>query len=132
LAAAIHKVVAKVTDCQHRLIVSFGKHKFNITWLNFSLVSRENIDFYEHKLSFEIENKLNYALNVYPSKWGKVVYNSGSRELGLQCYPPASEASRGVYWNQAQKNFPHPYTEYPWVSVTLWLCDSDTLWLCGE
>ena len=34
-------------------------------------------------------------------------------------YPPASEASRGVYWNQAQKNFTHPYTEYPWVSVTL-------------
>ena len=33
--------------------------------------------------------------------------------------PPASEASRGVYWNQAQKNFTHPYTEYPWVSVTL-------------
>ena len=27
-------------------------------------------------------------------------------------YPPASEASRGVYWNQGQKNFTHPYTEY--------------------
>ena len=27
---------------------------------------------------------------------------------------------RGVYWNQAQKNFTQPYTEYPWVSVTLW------------
>ena len=43
---------------------------------------------------------------------------------GLIIYPPASEASRGVYWNQAQKNFAHPYTEYPWVSVTLWLCHS--------
>ena len=32
-------------------------------------------------------------------------------------YPLASEASRGVYWNQAQKNFAHPYTEYPWVSM---------------
>ena len=38
------------------------------------------------------------------------------------CYPPASEASRGVYWSQAQKNFTHLYTEYPWVSETLWLC----------
>ena len=28
-------------------------------------------------------------------------------------YPPASEASRGVYWDQTQKNFTHPYTEYP-------------------
>ena len=28
-------------------------------------------------------------------------------------HPPASEASRGVYWNQAQKNFTHQYTEYP-------------------
>ena len=34
-------------------------------------------------------------------------------------YPPASLASSGVYWNQAQKNFTHLYTEYPWVSVTL-------------
>ena len=25
--------------------------------------------------------------------------------------PPASEVSRGVYWNQVQKNFPHPYSE---------------------
>ena len=32
-------------------------------------------------------------------------------------YPTASKASWGVYWNQAQKNFSHPYTEYPWVSV---------------
>ena len=39
-------------------------------------------------------------------------------------YPPASEASRGVYRNQAQKNFTHLYTEYPWVSVTLSLCNS--------
>ena len=39
-------------------------------------------------------------------------------------YPPTSEASRRVYWNQAQKNFTHPYTEYPWVSVTLSLCNS--------
>ena len=29
-----------------------------------------------------------------------------------------------VFWNQAQKNFTHPYTEYPWVSVTLTLCNS--------
>ena len=36
-------------------------------------------------------------------------------------YPPASEESRGVYWNQTQKNLSHPYTEYPGVSVTLWL-----------
>ena len=28
-------------------------------------------------------------------------------------YPPVSEASRGVYLNQAQKNFTHPYTEQP-------------------
>ena len=42
-------------------------------------------------------------------------------------YPPVSKASRGVYWNQAQKSFTHPYTEYPWVSVTLWLCNSVTL-----
>ena len=27
-------------------------------------------------------------------------------------------------WNQAQKNFTHLNTEYPWVSVTLSLCDS--------
>ena len=40
-------------------------------------------------------------------------------------HPPASEARRGVYWYQAQKNFTHPYTEYPWVSVTLSLCDSE-------
>ena len=40
----------------------------------------------------------------------------------LLFYPPASEA-------KAQKNFTQPYTENPWVSVTLWLCDSVTLWL---
>ena len=40
-------------------------------------------------------------------------------------YPPASEASRGVNWNQAQINFTHPYTEFPWVTVTLSLCDSE-------
>ena len=34
-------------------------------------------------------------------------------------YSPTSEANRGVYWNQAHKNFTHPYTGYPWVSVTL-------------
>ena len=45
--------------------------------------------------------------------------------LQLLGYPPASEVSRGVYWNQAQKNFPHPYTEYPRVSVSL--CDSDSV-----
>ena len=28
----------------------------------------------------------------------------------------------------AQKNFTHPYTEYHWVSVTLSLCNSVTLW----
>ena len=33
-----------------------------------------------------------------------------------------------VFWNQAQKNFTHPHTEYPWVSVTLKLCHSVTLW----
>ena len=38
--------------------------------------------------------------------------------------------SGGVFWNQAQKNFTHLYTEYPWLSVTLSLCDSVTLWLC--
>ena len=43
------------------------------------------------------------------------------------CYPPGSEASRGVFWNQAQKNFTHTYTEYPWVSVTLSQCNSVTL-----
>ena len=31
--------------------------------------------------------------------------------FNLKCYPPASEASRGVYWNQAQKNFTHPYSK---------------------
>ena len=48
---------------------------------------------------------------------------------------PASEASRGVYWNQAQKISPTSIlsTSY-WVplgncdSVTLWLCHSVTLW----
>ena len=35
---------------------------------------------------------------------------------------PASKASKGVYWNQAQKNVTHLYTEYPWVSVILWIC----------
>ena len=39
--------------------------------------------------------------------------------------------SRGVYWNQAQKIFIHPYTEYPWVSVTLWLCGHFT-WFCDK
>ena len=33
--------------------------------------------------------------------------------LLMDYYPPASEASRGVYWNQVQENFTHPYTEYP-------------------
>ena len=41
-----------------------------------------------------------------------------------EIYPPASEASRGVYWNQTQKIFTHRYT---WVSVTLALCHSVTL-----
>ena len=48
---------------------------------------------------------------------------------GLKIYPLASEANRGVYWNQAQKNLTHPYTEYPWVSVTLWLCGHYYYWL---
>ena len=25
---------------------------------------------------------------------------------------------------RTKKNFTHPYTEYPWVSLTLWLCHS--------
>ena len=45
-----------------------------------------------------------------------------SKHIDKNNYPPASEASRGVYWNQAKKNFTHPHTEYPWVSVTLSLC----------
>ena len=46
--------------------------------------------------------------------------------LFIACWvlSPVSEASRGVYWNQAHKNFTHPYTEYLWVSVSLWLCNS--------
>ena len=36
-------------------------------------------------------------------------------------YPAASKASRGVFWNQAQKNFTHPYIEYPWVSIFIFL-----------
>ena len=40
-------------------------------------------------------------------------------EIHNWSYPPASEASRGFYFNQVQKKFTHPYTEYPWVSVTL-------------
>ena len=30
--------------------------------------------------------------------------------MGVITYPSASEASSPVYWNQAQKNFTHPYT----------------------
>ena len=40
--------------------------------------------------------------------------------------PPASKASRGVYWNQAQKFHPPLY----WVP--LGVCNSVTLWLCGQ
>ena len=43
----------------------------------------------------------------------------------LSSNPPASEASRGVYWNQAQKKFARPYTEYTLVSVSLSLCNSE-------
>ena len=47
--------------------------------------------------------------------------HQADEELYKICYPPASKASRGVYWNLAQKNSTHPYTEYEyaWVSVTL-------------
>ena len=38
-------------------------------------------------------------------------------------YRPASEARRGVYWNQEQKNFTHPYTfflqKWPLLKVNL-------------
>ena len=37
----------------------------------------------------------------------------------LYTNPLSSEASRGVFWNQAQKNYAYLYTEYPWVSVTV-------------
>ena len=53
--------------------------------------------------------------------------------LCIIVYSPASEASRGVYWNQAQKNFTHPYIANPWVS----LCNSGankfstSLWVCA-
>ena len=47
------------------------------------------------------------------------VVDGGSDPRKGESNPPASEASRGVYWNQAQKNFTHMCTEYPWVSVTL-------------
>ena len=48
------------------------------------------------------ENALNiWRLNYLQQKWEN--FNL------LLSYPPASEASRGVYWNQAQQNFTHPY-----------------------
>ena len=60
--------------------------------------------------------------------WGSIIWFNwvtakvkipGDKVGECNTYPPASKASRGVYWNQAQKNFTHQYTEYPWVSVTL-------------
>ena len=45
-------------------------------------------------------------------------------------YPPASKASKGVYWNQAQKKFHSPVY---WVPlgvchfVTLWICNSEAI-----
>ena len=49
--------------------------------------------------------------------------------IPLQAKRVADLASRGVYWNQAQKNVTHPYTEYPWVSVALSLCKSEAIFL---
>ena len=43
-------------------------------------------------------------------------------------YPPASEVSRGVYWNQTQKNKISPTGVLSTLGC-LWLCDSVTLWL---
>ena len=48
-------------------------------------------------------------------------FNLGTRLKKF--YPSASEGSKGDYLSQAQKNFTHPYTEYPWVSVTLSLTE---------
>ena len=56
---------------------------------------------------------MNLSFLIFLFGWNNVIF-----------YPPASKASRWVYWNQAQKNFSHPDTGYPWVSVTLSLCDS--------
>ena len=52
-------------------------------------------------------------------KWGLLILQVGSDLLFLCSYPPTREARRGVYWNPAQQNFTHPYTEYPWVSDSL-------------
>ena len=42
-------------------------------------------------------------------------YNWGGKQpcLPKLIIPPARKVSRGVYCNQAQKNFPHPNTGYP-------------------
>ena len=42
----------------------------------------------------------------------------------IELLSPASEASMGVDWNQAQKNFTHLHTEYP-KYVTLFFCKND-------
>ena len=44
-------------------------------------------------------------------------------------YPPASQASRGVYWNQAQKISP---TRILGTLGCLLLSNSVTLWLCNS
>ena len=69
-------------------------------------------------VGFKVPNFLTLKMLVFQFGISKSNLKSNFR------FSPASEASRGVYWNQAQKNFTHPYMEYPWVSVTLWLCNS--------
>ena len=52
--------------------------------------------------------------------------NFSNKMFNLKFYPPASEASRGVYWNQAQKFHPPVY----WAPLSV--CHSVTLSLCGQ
>ena len=65
--------------------------------------------------------KKNGKIKISPLNYASVLKK---KEKKIWNNPPASEASREVYWNQAQKNFTHPYTEYPWVSVALSLFHS--------
>jgi hypothetical protein len=89
-------------------------------------------------LFVEGEGPLNHSLTTQPCRLPSLLLNSpfkflqlgawdsNARESNGYCtpldiFPPSSEASRGVYWNQAQNNFTPRILS---ALECLWLCDS--------
>ena len=91
-------------------MVANGFPTLCIRYILFGIVPIPNQIFYSLKMfnfcpsyQNELYLKSRAKLVAFKAQWQKLCL------LVFGNYPPASEA----YWNQAQKNFTHPYTEYP-------------------